>query len=336
MRMRKTVVILWIIVAFTAGCKNVRTDGNYVKMETGFALGTHYNCTVDMADTTGLRGTMDSLLAGVSASMSVFDPYSLLGRLNRNETDSLDEHITYCIETAARVSMISGGEYDITLKPAIDAWGFNGGVPGGRPNLDSLMRFVGHDRIRIAEGRLVKDDPRMEIDLNSIAKGYAVDLLAELLERRGVENYLVEVGGEIVCKGVNGRGAGWTVGVDKPVENTISGGDYQDILELGEGAMATSGNYRRFHTDPEGNKVVHTVSGRTGEARPGDLLSATVVAGKCAVADAWATMLMTVGNERARELLDSHREVEGYLIYINAQGKFETWASRGIEGKIVR
>ena len=334
--MRRTVVILVVIVALAAGCKSAQVDGNYVKMETGFALGTHYNCTVNMADTTGLRWAMDSLFAGVSASMSVFDPNSLLNRLNRNETDSLDSHIAHCIETAGKVSRVCGGEYDITLKPVIDAWGFNGGVPGGRPNLDSLMQFVGHDKIRIAEGRLVKADQRTQIDLNSVAKGYAVDLLAELVEGRGATDYLVEVGGEIVCKGVNGRGMGWTVGVDKPIENNILGGDYQAVLELGEGAMATSGNYRRFYTDPEGNKIVHTVSGRTGEARPGDLLSATVVADKCAAADAWATMLMTVGNERARELLDSHNEVEGYLIYMNEQGKFETWASRGIEGKIIR
>ncbi len=318
-----------------AGCKSTRVD-NYIKMETGFALGTHYNCTVNMPDTTGLRASIDSLFAGVSASMSVFDTNSRLARLNRNETDSLDEHIVYCIETAGHVHKVSDGEYDITLKPVIDAWGFNGGVSGGRPNLDSLMRIVGHDKIHIENGRLKKDDPRTQIDLNSIAKGYAVDLLAKLVESRGATDYLVEVGGEIVCKGVNGRGTGWTVGVDKPIENSISGGDYQVVLILGEGAMATSGNYRRFYTDMEGNKVVHTVSGRTGEARPGNLLSATVVADKCAVADAWATMLMTVGNERARELLHNHDEVEGYLIYINEQGKFETWASRGIEGRIVR
>lgn len=324
------------IVTLVAGCKNARKDGNYIKMDTGFALGTQYNCTVNMADTTGLRQAMDSLLTVVSASMSVFDPNSLLNRLNRNETDSIDRHIAHCIETARHVNGISGGEYDITLKPVIDAWGFNGGVPGGRPNLDSLMQFVGNDKIRVVGGRLVKDDSRVQIDLNSVAKGHAVDLLAELVEGFGAKDYLVEVGGEIVCKGVNSRGMGWTVGVDRPVENNISGGDYQAVLSLGEGAMATSGNYRRFYTDPDGNKVVHTVSGRTGEARPGNLLSATVIADYCALADAWATMLMTVGPERARKLLDNHPEVEGYLIYINEQGKFETWASPGIEGKIVK
>lgn len=318
------------------GCTQKKRAENYVKMETGFALGTQYNCTVNIADTTGLRRAIDSLFAEVTASMSVFEPNSLLNRLNRNETDVPDRHITYCIETAGQVSRLSGGEYDITLKPVIDAWGFNASAPGGRPDLDSLMQFVGYGKIHIVQGRLVKDDPRIQIDLNSIAKGYIVDLLAELVESRGATDYLVEVGGEIVSKGVNGRGTGWTVGIDKPFDGNMSGGDFQTVLELGEGAMATSGNYRRFYTDAEGNKIVHTVSGLTGEAKPGNMLSATVVAGKCALADAWATMLMTVGPERARELLDSHDEVDGYLIYANGQGKYETYATRRLEGKIVR
>lgn len=329
------IVVIAALVTLAAGCKSAR-EGNYIRMETGFALGTQYNCTVNMADTTGLRGAIDSLFARFSASMSVFDHESLLNRLNRNETDSLDRHIAYCIETAAGVSRISGGEYDITLKPVIDAWGFNGGTPEGRPNLDSLMRMVGYGKVHVVGGRLVKDDPRMQIDLNSVAKGYAVDLLAALIEGRGASDYLVEVGGEIVCKGVNGRGTGWTVGVDKPIEGNVSGGDYQAVLRLGSGAMATSGNYRRFYTGPDGSKVVHTVSGLTGEARPSNLLSATVVADKCALADAWATALMTVGYVRARELLDKHREVEGYLIYVNEHGKLETWASPGIDGKIIQ
>lgn len=322
------------LISYSCGGERKRVE-NYVKMETGFALGTQYNCTVNIADTAGLRRAVDSLFAGVTASMSVFDRNSLLNRLNRNETDAVDRHIAYCVKTAEEVSRISGGEYDITLKPVIDAWGFNTGTPGGHPDLDSLMQFVGYQKIRIEDGRLIKDDPRTQIDLNSIAKGYAVDLLAELMDSRGATDYLVEVGGEIVCKGVNGKGNGWTIGIDRPVEgNMVPGAAYQSILKLGEGALATSGNYRKSYTDPQGNKVVHTISGVTGETKPGNLLSATVVAEKCALADAWATMLMAVGVERARELLEQHGEVDGYLIYANQQGKHETYASRGLEGKI--
>lgn len=328
-------LIAILAAALILSCAEKRPTPNYVKLETGFALGTTYNCTVNMPDTTGLRGAIDSLFVEVVASMSVYEPNSLLNRLNRNETDIPDKYIICCIETAAAVSAISG-EYDITLKPVIDAWGFNDGVPGERPNLDSLMRLVGYDKISIVDGRLVKADPRVQIDLNSIAKGYAADLLAHLMERRGATDYIVEVGGEIVCKGLSGKGRRWRVGVDKPVEGSLSGESLQAVLEMEDGAMATSGNYRRFYRNADGTRTVHTVSGLTGSAREGDMISATVVADRCIVADAWATMLMASGAARAREILGSHTEVEGYLIYLDADGNESVYISRGLEDKLIK
>lgn len=330
---------IFLIIISTAllasACAERESTANYVKLETGFALGTTYNITLNMADTTGLRSSIDSLFEAVVASMSVYDHNSLLNRLNRNETDIPDEHIIYCIETAAAVSAICG-EYDITLKPVIDAWGFNDGIPGQKPNLDSLMRFVGRDKISVADGRLVKTDPRVQIDLNSIAKGYAADLLARLVEDRGATDYIVEVGGEIVCKGMSAKGRMWRVGVDRPVEGNLPGEAFQTIIEPGDAAMATSGNYRRFYKDAQGNRVVHTVSGLTGSANPGDMLSATVIADRCIVADAWATMLMAAGAERAREILESHTEVSAYLIYLDADKSERVYTSPALERKLIK
>ncbi|MCL2562270.1 MAG: FAD:protein FMN transferase [Rikenellaceae bacterium] len=325
-------------VVLLCSCGGRQQDaGNYVRLETGFAFGTVYNITVNLQDTSGLRRAVDSLFAAVTSSMSVYDPESLLSRLNRNETREVDEHISYCIRVAANVSELCGGEYDVTLKPVIDAWGFNAGVPTGRPErLDSLMQFVGYEKIAIEDGRLIKKDLRTQIDLNSIAKGYAVDLLAQLMEAHGATDYMLEVGGEIVSKGLNARGREWTVGIDRPVEGGLSGADHQAIIRLGTGALATSGNYRKFYIDPDGEQVVHTVSGTTGEARTNDMLSATVIAPTCTLADAWATMLMAVGAERARELLAAHPDVEGYLIYIDAHGGITTYASPEFESRIVR
>lgn len=312
-------------------------DERYVTLN-GFALGTTYKITVGMADTTGLQRSIDSLFEGVNGSMSLYNPASLLSRLNRNETDSVDRHIAYCIETAARVSDLSGGEYDITLKPVVDAWGFNAEQRQDSPDLDSLMRFVGYRKIHITDGRLIKDDPRTQIDLNSIAKGYTVDLLAGLMEDHGAENYLVEVGGEIVSRGVNAKGNQWRIGVDKPVEgNVVPGAVRQASVQLGTGALATSGNYRKFYVDEQGRKVVHTISGLTGLSRSGNLLSATIITDRCALADAYATMCMAVGLEGAKMFLKGHPdEVQGLLIYSNEQGEYETYVTEKLQNDIVR
>lgn len=282
----------------------------------GFALGTSYNLAVALEDTTGLHRDVEMLFEEVENSMSVYNPQSLLSRLNRNETDSVDCHIAHCIAVAARASEASGGVYDITLRPVIEAWGFNAAPPAHTPNIDSLMQFVGYRKIEVIDGRLRKAGPRVEIDLNSVAKGYAVDLLAELMTTRGAEDYLLEVGGEIVCRGEREGGGPWRIVIDKPVYgNHTAGAVRQAVLKLGDGAMATSGNYRRFYTDLLGRTVVHTISGITGRAEPTDMLSATVIAPDCATADAFATMFMAVGSARAKEILASEPSLKAYLIY---------------------
>ncbi len=317
--------IFCLIIFFICSCS---PQTSYHRLS-GFALGTSYNLTVALEDTVGLRRDVKRLLAEVEKSMSVYDPQSLLSRLNRNETDSVDRHIAHCIDVAARVSELSDGIYDITLRPVTEAWGFNAAPPEQDPNIDSLMQFVGYRKIEIVDGRLRKFDPRMEIDLNSVAKGYTVDLLAELMDARGAESYMLEVGGEIVCRGSRESGGPWRIGIDKPVYgNHIAGASTQAVLTLGDGAMATSGNYRRFYTDSLGHTVVHTISGRTGHAEPTDMLSATVIAPDCATADAFATMFMAVGSARAREILTLEPSVKACLIYGNS-----TYISQGLDVK---
>ena len=282
----------------------------------GFALGTSYSISVAISDTAGLRRDVERVFEEVEASMSIYNPESLLNRLNRNETDSVDRHIAHCIAVAARASELSDGIYDITLRPVIEAWGFNAAPPEREPGIDSLMQFVGYKKISVEDGRLKKVDPGVEIDLNSVAKGYTVDLLAELMGARGATDYMLEVGGEVVSRGSREGGGLWRIGIDKPVYgNHIAGIMRQAVLMLGDGAMATSGNYRRFYADSLGRVVVHTISGRTGRAEPTDMLSATVVASDCATADAFATMFMAVGSERARRILARESDLKAYLIY---------------------
>ena len=326
---------LFAAAIFGGGCAGERPV-EYVRLE-GFALGTTYRMVAGFKDSTGMQKAVDSLFAAVDASMSVFEENSLLNRVNRNETDSLDKHLIHCIEAAAAVSEISGGRYDITIRPLTRAWGFNAEEAQRQPDVDSLLQFVGYRKIRIENGRLVKENPWIEIDLNSIAKGYTVDLLGELLREMGSENYLVEVGGEIVCRGTNPRGTPWTIGIDTPEEgNYTPGASLQTILMPGDAAMATSGDYRNFYIDGQGRKIAHTINALTGMTRGSDLLSATVVAPDCTTADAYATMLMVVGRERAIEILESNPDIAGYLISAGENGEYKTYVSAELEQKILK
>ena len=194
--MKKIALLLYtvIVLVLAASCDR---RAEYLTAS-GAMLGTTFQATGDITDCTAqeLYRAIMQIDAEAKASMSIFDSTSLLSRINRGETDSLDEHIIYNLRLAERLSRLSEGHYDVTVKPLVDAWGLAGHEAERTPNLDSLLQFVGYRRVHIRDGRLVKDDPRVQLDFNSIAKGYTVDLVAALMERCGAKNYLVEIGGE--------------------------------------------------------------------------------------------------------------------------------------------
>ena len=281
-------------------------------------------------------------------SMSIFDETSLLSRINRGESDSLDSHLIYNILAADSVSRLSDGMYDITVKPLVEAWGFAGKEGQKTPNIDSILPLVGYRKIRIEGNRLVKDDPRIQLDFNSIGKGYMVDLIARMLERNGSENYLVTIAGSGRCRGVNEQGGKWRIGIETPYDNNFSDRDLQRIAEVTDISYTTSGNYRRFYYTPDGRKIAHTIDPVTGRSAVSRLLSATVFCDNAARADALGTMFMSLGSERAvakaREL-----EREGVMAYFifateKADGRqrdespddYETWASPALEKLLKR
>lgn len=266
------------------------------------------------------------------ASMSVFDEQSLLNRLNRNETDSLDRHILRNLLLADSISRLSGGAYDVTIAPLTRVWGFAGKQAQAEPNIDSILDFVGFEKLQIEGMRLRKSDPRVQIDLNSIAKGYTVDLLAEQFEKQGITNYLVDIGGEVRCRGVNRQGRAWRIGIETPFDGNMTNGEYiQQRIALGGGALATSGNYRRFYLDDEGRKVAHTIDPRTGYSRLSRLLSATVVAPTCAEADALCTMLMALGDKEAVAFSKEHPTLAIYLILAGDDGAYAEYRSPAMD-----
>lgn len=291
----------------------------------GSMLGTTYHIVAETAlDSDEIFVKMQDINGEANASMSIFNPKSLLSRINRNETDSADVHILRNIEIASKVNALSP-QYDITVKPLVDAYGFAAKHREESPNIDSLLQFVGFSKFSVKEGRIVKQDRRVQLDLNSVAKGYVVDMVAEWLEEEGCANYIVEIGGEIRAKGVNRKGVAWRVGVDSPLDNNNSPGRYQQrVVQISNRALATSGNYRRFYYNDSGERISHTLNPTTGHSQTTTLLSATVIAPRCAVADALATMFMASSEEGALALAEQLRDsVEVYFVLAPPKGEEE-------------
>ncbi len=301
-------------------------------------LGTSLHVVADTEGVTSAelyRAIMD-LDRRAKASMSIFDSNSLLSRLNDNRTDSVDCHIAFNLRLADSIGALSDGRYDVTVKPLVEAWGFAGKEHVADPNIDSILRFVGREKMRIAGGRLIKDDPRVQIDFNSIAKGYTVDLLAALVEEYGAENYIVDIGGEVRCRGVNRQGNPWRVGIETPFDGNMTNGEYlQRRIAITEGGLATSGNYRRYRIDAAGNKVAHTIDPRTGRSALSRLLSVTVVAPTCAEADALGTMLLAMGDKDAVAALRRMPQLKAYLILAGEDGEYEEYISPAMKPLIM-
>lgn len=313
-----------VFVSLAVSC-DTKSEPRYIQVE-GVALGTNVVviCNTDRSEEE-IAEVVAEIDAEAKASMSIFDDSSLLSRVNRGETDDIDKHIERNLEIAARFTKLSGGVYDVTIKPLTDAYGFAG--EEGRvsePNIDSLLQFVGFELIDVKDGKLVRKDERVQLDFNSIAKGYTVDLVAEELEKMGVSDYLVNIGGEIRCKGENRSGERWNIAVETPYDGNMTMEDYIKVLPLSDCALATSGNYRRFYYTEDGRKVAHTISPLTGKSVVSELLSATVVAPTCAEADAAATMFMAMGSEGGALELAKRCETDYgwryYFIYSDGDG----------------
>lgn len=304
----------------------------------GQMLGTTLHMVADVRGVSAqeLYAAAMRLDAEAKASMSIFDDASLLSRLNRNQTDSVDRHIAFNLHLADSIGALSDGRYDVTVKPLVEAWGFAGKAHVENPDIDSILRFVGREKVRIENGRLVKDDPRVQLDFNSIAKGYTVDLLAALAEACGARNYIVDIGGEIRCRGVNRQGDAWRVGIETPFDGNMSDGQYlQKRIRMSEGGLATSGNYRRFRLDENGRKVAHTIDPRTGCSALSRLLSVTVAAPTCAEADALGTMLLAMGADDALAAVERMPSLKVYFIFAGEDDDYEEYVSPGMEKMIL-
>ena len=289
-----------------------------------------YQCDSD------LTASIRQELRRVDYSLSPFNKESVITAVNQNREVMLDPYFVEVFNKAMEISRETKGAFDITVAPLVNAWGFgfkHEQMPTKR-QVDSLRQIIGYQKVALKNGKVEKQDPRMMLDCSAIAKGFGVDAVARLLRDRGVQNFMVEIGGEVVTCGVNAQRLPWRVGVGKPSEDSLSTGhELQTILNVTDKAMATSGNYRNFYYK-NGRRYAHTIDPKTGYPVQHSLLSATVLAASCTVADAYATSFMVMGLDNARQLLEHHPELMAYLIYDDGKGDIAVWFSPSLRHKI--
>jgi FAD:protein FMN transferase len=317
----------WLIIASIWACQD---QAKYVYNQ-GYVYGTVYHIVYESPDGEDFSDEIEDQLEKYNRIFSTFDSASVISRVNNNQPVDPDSLFLKCFNRALEISEITGGAFDITAGPMVNVWGFG---PEQRRRVtpemvDSLKLITGYHRIWVEEGRVVKGDERMKLDMSAIAKGYTCDLLGFFLAGKGCINYMVEIGGEVVAKGKNEKGRTWTIGISRPEEMALfSSGDIQAKILLPDNAVATSGNYRNFY-EADGKKYAHTIDPVTGYPVQHCLLSITVLANNCMDADAFATAFMVLGLEKSIVISKRIPEIEVYFIYADEQGIHKVYMSDG-------
>lgn len=303
------------------------TDSSFYRQSSGEVFGTFYHITYDCAE--DLQAGIDQALKEVDESLSPFNKSSVITAINQNQSMQTNERFRHVFQLAQKISADTDGAFDITCAPLVNAWGFGfkNEANVDSTTIDSLLQFVGYKKIALQNDTIVKQDARIMLDCSAIAKGYGVDAVADYFESKGVQSYMVEIGGEVRTRGCNSEGNKWRIGINKPTDDpTNTNQELEEVLEVSNTAMATSGNYRNYYVK-NSRRYAHTIDPRTGYPVQHSLLSATVLAPDCATADAYATSFMVMGLEAAQRVLQRHPELQACLIYDKGKNETAVWHS---------
>jgi thiamine biosynthesis lipoprotein len=330
MKKHHTIIIIFILVLMAVLSGQTKQYHTY----SGTVQGTTYQITFEAKKVSRHIQSVQLLLQQIDLSLSTYVDTSLISLLNKGNTVELDSHLIKVISKALEISKQTDGAFDITIGPIVNLYGF--GPTNKAPHvdsaiIDSLLQYVGYQKIHIHKNQLVKEKKGIYIDLNAIAQGYAVDVIANYFENENIVNYLVEIGGEVRTKGKNPKGNIWRIGLDTPKENNfLPGYDIYAVIHLYNKSLATSGNYRKSSVI-DGIKYTHSINPKTGYPVKQRLLSVTIITDNCMDADAWATASMVSGLEKAKEMINANPEIEGYLIYNDSSGIYQSWISEGMK-----
>ncbi len=331
----KFIALTIISALLISSCQPKKSE--YLKIA-GYAQGTSFHITYENSNNQDYGEAIDSILSAFDKSCSMYDSTSIISRINNNDpTVEADNWFIDVFKKSVEVNALSEGALDITVGPVVRAWGF-GAQPMAKHDtayIDSLLQYVGMEKVKLVGRKIIKQLPGVSLDVNGVAQGYSVDLLAEFFDKKRIKNYLVEIGGEVRSKGTNAKNTLWHVGIDRPADNNlIPGQQIQAIVELNNKSMTTAGNYRKFFVE-NGVKYGHTINPKTGYPAKNTMLSATVVADDAVTADAWDTAFMVLGIEKSKEILKTLKGIDVYFIYSNEKGEYEIYCSDGLKKMII-
>lgn len=331
-------------IALLLACAGCSRENRYYTID-GTAQGTTFHIVfqpVVSSDSSfaAVRDSVNAILDRIDFSVSGYNKESVLTAFNEEGNPHIDKIFLDNFLASKKMTEESGGMFDASAAPLFDLWGFGfkTGTEVTHSMIDSVLQFVGMehfkvDSLKTASGQdsilILRDDPRCKLNFNAIAQGYTSDLIAAKFSEMGMENFLVELGGEVYAKGVNPKGKLWNVGIDRPVDgNNSPGADIQAVVQISGKGLVTSGDYRKFYIK-DGKKISHSINPKTGYPVEHNLLSATVVAENATIADGYATYLMVLGFDKAREVVESNENIEALLIFSDGDS-LKVWMSDGI------
>lgn len=330
----KIIITAACLMVFLSSCK--KDDGIRKIQFTGEAQGTYYAVTYFSDDTVVSQKQIDSLLRDFDLSASVWVPESIISGINNNLPDvQTNSHFADIFRQSKHIWKETNGAFDITVGPLVNAWGFGfkNKIPLNDYVIDSLKKLVDFEGVRLTDGKIIKSNPDIQIDYNAIAQGYSVDLTGGFFKSKGVQNFLVDIGGEVLGSGSKPGGKPWVVGIEKPSENADSQRTLNATIKINNNAVATSGSYRKFY-EKDGIRYSHTIDPKTGYPVTHSLLSATVMTDSASIADAYATALMVMGLEKGKSFLANKPNLDAYLIYADENGDYKTWATEKMRALI--
>lgn len=329
---RSNILIVLLLAAFLPSCSNQQPK---IQLQ-GIAQGSYYAITYFDSANRNFQSEIDSIFRAVDASVSLWNDSSILSKVNRNEEVELDSIFIDNFIIAQEAARLSNGYFDPTISPLVAAWGFSykNGDSITPQLIDSLKALVDYRKIRLEDGRVLKENPSICLDFNAIAQGYTSDMIAKFLESKGVGNYLVDTGGEIVAHGCKPKNQPWVVGIEKPAKNWDSERIVQTRIALCDKGLVTSGSTRKY-VERNGHRYSHCIDPTTGCPVEHSVLSVTVMANSSVEADALASICMVMGMEKSLPLMGELHDVEAYYIYVNKEGELETYATEGFRKVII-
>lgn len=326
LKMRKSLLFMAAFTALLSFFASCNPSGQYHRSQ-GMIWNTMWQLTYKGPEK--LADSVPIILSEIGKSVSVFDESSICSMVNLHDSVKTDIHFRNVYQMSLKINRISEGMFDPTLGPLIDIWGFgrNHTVSRDTAAIDSVLKFVGITKTHLSGDRLVKENNNISFNFSAIAKGYGCDAVAEMLKRNGVDDFLIEIGGEIYASGQSPKGRKWNISIDRPVLNADPGEESECIISISNCGVATSGNYRNFHSDSENGRFGHTINPHSGRPAITDILSATVIAPTAMEADALATALLASGSSVAIKITERHNLAVMLVLADSSQWKSKKFAT---------